>query len=182
MNFTDYQPLAVKTAVYPRTVADFGMAYCALKLNGEAAELGDKLDQMTSAPLEVVDALRVTARKEAGDVYWYIASLALEAQVAVAEPEAPAWFVNPRDCSVYVSRRAGAVAEIVGKAYRDDGGILSDGRREALASALSDLLAALAWLVTSALDTTVSEVLSANIAKLRDRQQRGVLHGSGDER
>lgn len=182
MNFADYQPLAAKTAVYPRTVGDFGMAYCALKLSGEAAELGDKLDELTNAPLEAADALRVTARKEAGDVYWYIAGLAREAQLDIPEPDAPAWFASPRDCATYLGRRAGAVSEIVGKTYRDHDGILSDDKRVALTTALSDMLAALAWLVVSTLDATVSEVLSANIAKLRDRQQRGVLHGSGDER
>jgi NTP pyrophosphatase (non-canonical NTP hydrolase) len=180
MNFADYQQQAATTAVYPRAVGDFGLAYCALKLNGEVAELGDKLDALAAAPSD--DALRDGARKEAGDVYWYIANLALEARVAVGADTSPRPFAGPADCAVFLSRAAGAIGEVVGKVYRDHGGAPTPAQQASLAASLEDLLAALAWLVTSALGSTVEEIWAANVAKLRSRQQRGVLHGSGDER
>ena len=76
---------------------------------------------------------------------------------------------------------AGEVAEKVKKAIRDDGGVLTDARREALAGELGDVLWYLAQVATEArLD--LGQIAQENLAKLRSRQERQVLHGSGDRR
>ncbi len=76
---------------------------------------------------------------------------------------------------------AGECAEKVKKALRDDGGVLTDARREALASELGDVLWYLAQLATEAgLDLDL--LAAANLDKLRSRARRDVLHGSGDRR
>ncbi len=76
---------------------------------------------------------------------------------------------------------AGEVAEKVKKLLRDDGGVLTDERREALAGELGDVLWYVAQVATEArLD--LAEVAAANLAKLRSRRERQVLHGSGDSR
>lgn len=103
---------------------------------------------------------------------------------------------------IYVSLKgcgeAGEFAENVGKALRDDGlaeatGFehgsthefemhnLTDERRQKLIKELGDRL----WYVAQAateLGVTLSEVAEQNLNKLADRQTRGVLKGSGDER
>ena len=74
---------------------------------------------------------------------------------------------------------AGEAAEKVKKALRDDGGVLTDERRAALAGELGDVLWYVAQLATEAgldLDTLAEE----NLAKLLSRQERNVLQGSGD--
>ena len=76
---------------------------------------------------------------------------------------------------------AGEAAEKVKKAIRDDGGILTGERREALAGELGDVLWYLAQLATEA-GLDLDEIAEANLAKLRSRQERAVLHGSGDTR
>ena len=76
---------------------------------------------------------------------------------------------------------AGEVAEKVKKMIRDDGGVLSDARRVALAKELGDVLWYLAQLATEA-GLDLSQIASENLAKLLSRQERGVLQGSGDER
>ena len=76
---------------------------------------------------------------------------------------------------------AGEVAEKVKKAIRDDGGVLTDERRAALAAELGDVLWYMAQLATEAglrLDTIAEE----NLSKLLSRQERNVLQGSGDTR
>jgi NTP pyrophosphatase (non-canonical NTP hydrolase) len=76
---------------------------------------------------------------------------------------------------------AGEAAEKVKKALRDDGGLLTEERRAALAAELGDVLWYLAQLATEAgleLDTIAEE----NLSKLLSRQERGVLAGSGDLR
>jgi NTP pyrophosphatase (non-canonical NTP hydrolase) len=76
---------------------------------------------------------------------------------------------------------AGEVAEKVKKAIRDDGGVLTDERRDALAGELGDVLWYVAQLATEAgLDLDV--VAAGNLVKLRSRQERSVLSGSGDTR
>ena len=76
---------------------------------------------------------------------------------------------------------AGEVAEKVKKMVRDDDGVLTPERREALAKELGDVLWYVAQVATEA-DLDLQAVADANLRKLLSRQQRGVLQGSGDER
>ena len=76
---------------------------------------------------------------------------------------------------------AGEVAEKVKKAMRDDGGVLTDARRAALAAELGDVLWYVAQLATEA-GLDLDEIAEENLAKLLSRKERNVLQGSGDTR
>jgi NTP pyrophosphatase (non-canonical NTP hydrolase) len=76
---------------------------------------------------------------------------------------------------------AGETAEKVKKMLRDDGGVLTDERREALAAELGDVLWYVAQLATEA-GLDLEQIAEENLAKLRSRQERRALHGSGDAR
>ena len=76
---------------------------------------------------------------------------------------------------------AGETAEKVKKAMRDDGGTLTQERREAIAAELGDVLWYVAQVATEA-GLDLEEVAQANLDKLLSRQERGVLSGSGDSR
>jgi NTP pyrophosphatase (non-canonical NTP hydrolase) len=76
---------------------------------------------------------------------------------------------------------AGECAEKVKKAIRDDGGVLSDERRAALAAELGDVLWYVAQLATEA-GLDLDEIAEDNLGKLLSRRDRGVLQGSGDSR
>jgi NTP pyrophosphatase (non-canonical NTP hydrolase) len=76
---------------------------------------------------------------------------------------------------------AGEVAEKVKKTLRDDGGVLSDERRDALSRELGDVLWYLSQLATEA-GLDLEEIAAENLDKLFSRQERGVLRGSGDDR
>lgn len=76
---------------------------------------------------------------------------------------------------------AGEVAERVKKMYRDDGGKLTDQRRDAIKAELGDVLwyvAALCW----ELGINMREVAEYNVRKLHDRKARNMIQGDGDER
>ncbi len=76
---------------------------------------------------------------------------------------------------------AGEVAEKVKKLLRDDGGVLTDERRDALAKELGDVLWYVAQLASEA-GLDLDAVAEANLEKLLSRHRRAVLQGSGDDR
>jgi NTP pyrophosphatase (non-canonical NTP hydrolase) len=95
-----------------------------------------------------------------------------------AEYPREAWFAYP---ALGLAGEAGEVAEHAKKAIRDDGGAITDGRREQIARELGDVL----WYVSqlaSELGLELDAIARENLEKLFSRQSRGVLSGSGDHR
>ncbi len=89
-----------------------------------------------------------------------------------------AWLAYP---ALGLAGEAGEVAEHVKKTIRDDGGSVSDERRQALSRELGDVLWYVAQLATE-LGLDLDQIAQANLEKLLSRQERGVLSGSGDDR
>lgn len=84
----------------------------------------------------------------------------------------------------YLGLGLGEAGEVQGKlkkVLRDDGGVITDEKRSALAGELGDVL----WYVAnlaSELDLGLEDIAMANIQKLASRRERNVLTGSGDNR
>jgi NTP pyrophosphatase (non-canonical NTP hydrolase) len=76
---------------------------------------------------------------------------------------------------------AGEVADKLKKVIRDNGGVLTDPVRDAVAKELGDVLWYLAVLAYE-MDYDLAEIARINLEKLASRQQRNVLQGSGDDR
>jgi NTP pyrophosphatase (non-canonical NTP hydrolase) len=75
----------------------------------------------------------------------------------------------------------GEVAEKIKKIIRDGGGVVTEEQKRELEKELGDVL----WYVANLgveLGLEMDGIASKNIAKLKSRQERGVLHGSGDNR
>lgn len=87
-------------------------------------------------------------------------------------------FVYP---ALGLAGESGEVVEKIKKIFRDQQGIVGDEQRQAVAKELGDVLWYLAQLATE-LDLDLNQVAQDNLDKLFSRQQRGQLHGSGDER
>lgn len=123
-----YQQIATKSAVYPGQGTPLGLAYVALKLNGEAGELAEHVGK----------AMR--------DDHFF--------DVKISANGFPQIWDSDR---------------------------LTPERRSLIIKEASDVL----WYVSAAcneLGITLSELAIVNLEKLADRQERGVLRGSGDER
>ena len=76
---------------------------------------------------------------------------------------------------------AGEVQGKIKKIIRDNGGVITDEAKDDILKELGDTL----WYIASMcenLGITLEDVANYNITKLRDRQKRGVLGGSGDNR
>lgn len=84
-------------------------------------------------------------------------------------------------CGLKLNGEAGEVAEHIGKALRDDGGVITPERRLLLLFELGDCLWYVARFATL-LGYSLEDVSQANIKKLQGRKERGTLGGSGDER
>ena len=87
-------------------------------------------------------------------------------------------FVYP---ALGLAGESGEVVEKIKKIFRDQQGMVGDEQRQAVAKELGDVLWYLAQLATE-LDLDLNQVAQDNLDKLFSRQQRGQLHGSGDER
>ena len=76
---------------------------------------------------------------------------------------------------------AGEVAEKVKKVLRDNKGLFTDEKRKEIAKELGDVL----WYISntaSDIGFSLEEVAQGNIDKLKSRQQRDKISGSGDNR
>jgi len=80
-----------------------------------------------------------------------------------------------------LTNEAGEVAGKIKKIFRDKDGVIGETEREALKAELGDVLWYISQVCTE-LDISLAEVAEANIAKLLDRQARGVIKGDGDTR
>lgn len=76
---------------------------------------------------------------------------------------------------------AGEVAELIGKALRDDGGVISMERSAKLEKEVGDVLWYVAELCTI-MGWSFSELASKNLQKLAKRKGDGTLKGDGSDR
>lgn len=175
MDLLTYVDATAATALYPdaNTGTVRALTYLALGLTGEASEVVEKAH---TAPADL-DALRL----ELGDVAWYLARLHAEFGFdMLGSISAAGWddTDHPAPLTDLVIT-CGRVAELAKKALRDDAGVLTVDRRNALRLALPKVLHA--WLEVH-LETGLvpGDTCAANIAKLAARQAHGVLAGSGE--
>jgi NTP pyrophosphatase (non-canonical NTP hydrolase) len=84
MLLSDYQARSRATAVYPQ--AGSNLLYPSLGLCGEAGEVAEKVKKMIRDDGGVLSGERRAAlSKELGDVLWYVAQLATEAELDLGE-------------------------------------------------------------------------------------------------
>jgi NTP pyrophosphatase (non-canonical NTP hydrolase) len=83
--------------------------------------------------------------------------------------------------SLGLTGEAGEVADKVKKVLRDNDGVFNPERKAEIAKEIGDVLWYCATLARD-LDYDLETIAQINIDKLRSRQQRGMLHGSGDNR
>lgn len=172
MNLDYYQSEARKTAIYPGK-----LMYPALGLCGEVGELTDACRNEDGI------------QKEIGDVIWYIANVASDANLLLSDviekttfkfkKKFPGWDQMEACEESWVA--ASVVAENVKKAFRDNNGVLTEARQEKVRKALQRLVLALSR-IAYYYEVSLNECAKMNLDKLRSRQERGKLQGDGDNR
>lgn len=82
MDLDAYQNLAIGTAIYPGRRSFAGLTYVALKMNGEAGEIAEKVGKTIRDDNSVLlPEKREQLIKELGDVLWYVAAAADELSI-----------------------------------------------------------------------------------------------------
>jgi NTP pyrophosphatase (non-canonical NTP hydrolase) len=152
-------------------------------LSGDVEAVAVRAAQRTRVRLEVAVADRAAQRREsAGRAGRFVSMLMSDYQ---SRSRATAVYPQQGDNLLYptlgLCGEAGEVAEKIKRMVRDDDGILSDARREALSKELGDVLWYLAQLATEA-DLDLDTIAEENLEKLLSRRDRSVLQGSGDDR
>ena len=87
-------------------------------------------------------------------------------------------FVYP---ALGLSSEAGEVAGKIKKVLRDDNGVVSEEKKQAIKDELGDVLWYIAQLATE-LKLPLDEIAENNVLKLKSRLDRGVITGEGDKR
>ena len=82
MNFTEYQNLALSTAIYPMM---YKKVYPALGLCGEAGEVAEKIKKVIRDGVDYgyEEEFKAELTKELGDVLWYVAALASDLDISL---------------------------------------------------------------------------------------------------
>jgi len=87
-------------------------------------------------------------------------------------------FVYP---TLGLAGEVGEVAEKIKKVLRDEGGVVSEEKKQEIAKELGDVLWYMAQIATE-LGVSLEDVASGNLTKLLSRMERNVIGGSGDNR
>lgn len=161
MNLVEYKKIINETAVFPRKVENFGLAYCLLGLFDELQEVEEKIDNRNS---------KEEIFSEVGDVIWYICALCNELNISFED----VIINNKKVEKEYTPLK---LFGIVKKYYRDNKSIDKNFVYNVLLNVTN-------YLFTSANVTVndVNNIIENNYKKLIARRETNTLHGDGDNR
>lgn len=179
MKFEDYIPLAMETAVFT------DLRYPVYSLSIEVHEFLDVLVKPMYRGDNHGRVDRDQLIKEAGDVCWMIAAVVDKfirnngGVIVDWEGHTVPDYVNDHSVMSWITVTASlAFREAM---FSDEGELDTRVDPVMLGATLVSLLVLVSWVLRRH-DITLDQVLETNLAKLRDRQARGVLMGSGGER
>lgn len=189
MNLFEYQEAAKGTAIYPR---DKAMIYPALGLIGECGEVAEKVKKIIRDDCgTITDKRREAIMKELGDCCWYLASVCGDTNLSLG------MIYENRDSCIdrYIRRLdlprlvlllnklASKIADTLRVWYYNHG-----RRQDQSFRFINEMMPRIASMlmcvetIAQKCGFTLEEVYTANINKLLDRKDRGVLKGDGDQR
>lgn len=174
LTLSDYQKEALKTSDETNT-----LEYCVLGLVSEAGEVAGVVKKWLRGDYGEA-TMRAKMLDELGDVLWYVALTAdrvkesMLGRVTFTEFHEFTWNALEPD-----SRRLGRLVSFL--VHGTTEAVMADGDFQNIRDCLPGTVASLSNLAFIT-GHTLDGIAAHNIAKLRDRQQRGVIRGSGDRR
>jgi len=173
MTKSEYQKLAIRKSVW-----NFGMppiVYYTLGMAGEAVELFEKL-QIFHKSRDDKDKDAVVL--ELGDFLWYFSAILHEMEIDFGK------FSYKETSSFWglsLFLEIGMILDRIKKMFRDNKGKMNLRTRFSIEYHMSKILSLVVEL-SNDLNVRLETVMRLNIKKLKDRENRGVIHGDGDNR
>lgn len=166
MTINEYQKATETTEVRPQT------ATVNLRLMCSICGLLEEMEELGEAT-EVEDVI-----KEAGDVFYYIASIARETDIDLES------LFNRYEENNIIDKKLpiSLPLKLLKKTYRDMDGIMSDAYKEQLWDFLAAIIHEIVIFCSDFTEVSVEKIMQINIDKLQDRLKRGVIQGDGDQR
>lgn len=172
MILSEFQKVAVTTAIYPR---EHAVEYPILGLFGEAGEIANKVKKRLRDNAQNDEAIIA----EVGDAFWYVATTAHDCGIELEDRflQPPKHLPSFTQAVRYLGCEIGILLQ-----NADDNGLVrhKDFTTNSLHKIVNYLVAILYHLDVR--ECGVGDVLQANVDKLLSRKERGTLQGSGDNR
>lgn len=176
MKFKEYAEQARTLAIYPE---DRGKEYVIFGLIDEAGEVSEKVDQEYG---------KSDIKDEIGDTLWYLANTIEEfnfkSMYEVIEYNRDEQISEGQVYKEYAKIILQNTAQLAGKmkkVMRDENGEYTDQKLEEIYLIVQSVVRSLIVLIKK-MGLTLDECMNANLDKLFDRKDRGVLKGDGDNR
>jgi len=183
MQANEYQKEARKLDIYPPGLS---LTCHIIGIGNEAGEVLGKLKKQIRDHnsyfynLEFKQAMK----KELGDVYWYLANASEDLGLTLKEIAEVVIYKRETNFICHVIRLSNRAGNVLGRLEKQIC-YNCDFSRLGFKSDMKKLLGEVYQVLDSIaedLDLTLEEIGEANITKLKDRQARGKLQGSGDDR
>jgi NTP pyrophosphatase (non-canonical NTP hydrolase) len=177
MDFKEYQIKSRETAQYPGLNNSIDYVLCGLL--GEHGELCNKFKKILRDNNGIMSQERIDGIKgELGDLMWYLFQIYSEAKIDFEKE-----YIEKQ---LFIEQKSSLLNLLVAmNCAISDIAIFCVSKNQVLLSCLTDpanSLVSCIKCVCNICNTTIEDIMDCNIKKLKDRLDRNVIRGDGDER
>jgi len=180
MDIEHYQKFVNKTAFFPKSSQGRNLSYLVMGIVEEVGEIFEFI--VKKETLNENEYILEQTIKESGDLLWYITAICNEINFSLERLMQYAKVKKNKHISnnsllIYLGNLSGAVKKMI----RDDYEKITDKKSDLIINNLCYILMFVLQLCDEN-NVKFKVVLEINAKKIKDRQKRGTLKGSGNDR
>lgn len=180
MDIEHYQKFVNKTAFFPKSSQGRNLSYLVMGIVEEVGEIFEFI--VKKETLNENEYILEQTIKESGDLLWYITAICNEINFSLERLMQYAKVKKNKHISnssllIYLGNLSGAVKKMI----RDDNEKITDKKSDLIINNLCYILMFVLQLCDEN-NVKFKVVLEINAKKIKDRQKRGTLKGSGNDR
>tara|TARA_B100000678_G_scaffold275111_1_gene266760 strand:+ start:862 stop:1398 length:537 start_codon:yes stop_codon:yes gene_type:complete len=178
MDIEHYQKFVNKTAFFPKSSQGRNLSYLVMGIVEEVGEIFEFIVKKETLNEYILEQII----KESGDLLWYITAICNEINFSLERLMQYAKVKKNKHISnnsllIYLGNLSGAVKKMI----RDDNEKITDKKSDLIINNLCYILIFVLQLCDEN-NVKFKVVLEINAKKIKDRQKRGTLKGSGNDR